>query len=69
MQLHSSYTQYSWQVQYLMKLHSSCSVFVAGAIFGAVQLSLFKAGAVLGDIWNESPSAKCYIFRRKVRAM
>ena len=46
------------------------SLFVARAIFGAVQVSLFVAGALfvilaeLGEIWNDSRSAKCF-FNRK----
>ena len=32
---------------------------MAGAVFGDVELSLFVAGAVFGEIWNDSPSAKC----------
>ena len=36
---------------------------VAGAVFGDVELSLFVAGAVLGEIWNDSRSAKCCIFQ------
>ena len=39
------------------------SLFVAGAVFGDVELSLFVAGAVFGEIWNDSPSAKCCIFQ------
>ena len=32
---------------------------MAGAVFGEVQVSLFVAGAVFGEIWNDSQSAKC----------
>ena len=41
-------------------------LFVAGAVFGEVQVSLFVAGAVFGEIWNDSQSAKCYIFQYKM---
>ena len=40
-------------------------LFVAGAVFGEVQVSLFVAGAVFGEIWNDSRSAKCCIFQYK----
>ena len=39
---------------------------MAGAVFGAVQVSLFVAGAVFGEIWNDSRSAKCCIFQYKM---
>ena len=39
------------------------SLFVAGAVFGEVQVSLFVAGAVFGEIWNDSRSAKCCNFQ------
>ena len=42
------------------------SLFVAGAVFGEVQVSLFVAGAVFGEIWNDSRSAKCCIFQYKM---
>ena len=42
------------------------SLFVAGALFGDVQVSLFVAGAVFGEIWNDSRSAKCCIFQYKM---
>ena len=48
---------FSWQAQYLVKFKGS--VFVAGAIFGEVQVSLFVAGAVFGEIWNDSRNVKC----------
>ena len=32
---------------------------MAGAVFGEVEVSLFVAGAVFGEIWNDSRSAKC----------
>ena len=41
-------------------------LFVAGAVFGEVQVSLFVAGAVFGEIWNDSQSAKCCIFQYKM---
>ena len=41
-------------------------LFVAGAVFGEVELSLFVAGAVFGEIWNDSRSAKCFIFQYKI---
>ena len=42
------------------------SLFVAGAVFGDVELSLFVAGAVFGEIWNDSRSAKCCNFQYKM---
>ena len=39
------------------------SLFVAGAVFGEVEVSLFVAGAVFGEIWNDSRSAKCCNFQ------
>ena len=45
-------------------------LFVAGAILaGEVQVSLFVAGAVFGEIWNDSRSAKCCIFQYKMRVV
>ena len=41
-------------------------LFVAGAVFGDVELSLFVAGAVFGEIWNDSRSAKCCNFQYKM---
>ena len=38
-------------------------LFVAGAVFGEVEVSLFVAGAVFGEIWNDSRSAKCCNFQ------
>ena len=35
--------------------------FVASAVFGEVQLSLFVAGVVLREMWNDNRSAKCFI--------
>ena len=40
---------------------------MAGAVFGEVELSLFVAGAVFGEIWNASRSSKCCIFPYKKR--
>ena len=37
-----------------------------GAVFGEVEVSLFVAGAVFGEIWNDSRSAKCFIFQYKM---
>ena len=39
---------------------------MAGAVFGEVELSLFVAGAVFGEIWNDSRSGKCCIFQYKM---
>ena len=39
---------------------------MAGIIFGEVGASLFVAGAVFGEIWVDSRSAKCYIFPYKM---
>ena len=39
---------------------------MAGAVFGEVRVSLFVAGAVFGEIWNDSRSAKCCIFHYKM---
>ena len=39
---------------------------MAGAVFGDVEPSLFVAGAVFGEIWNDSRSAKCCIFQYKM---
>ena len=41
------------------------SLFVAGAVFGEVEVSLFVVGAVFGEIWNDSRSAKCCNFQYK----
>ena len=35
---------------------------MAGAEFGEVEVSLFVAGAVFGEIRNDSRSAKCFVF-------
>ena len=50
------------------------SLFVAGAVFSEVEVSLFVGGAVFGEvegavfgeIWNDSRSAKCCIFQDKM---
>ena len=44
---------------------------MAGAVFGEVRVSLFVAGAVFGEIWNDSRgrSAKCCIFQYKMLVM
>ena len=42
---------------------------MAGAVFGDVEVSLFLAGAVFGEIWNDSRSAKCCIFQYKMLAV
>ena len=39
---------------------------MAGAVFGDVELALFVAGAVFGEIWNDSRSAKCCNFQYKM---
>ena len=39
---------------------------MAGAVFGEVEVSLFVAGAVFGEIWNDSRSAKFCIFQYKM---
>ena len=39
---------------------------MAGAVFGEVALSLFVAGAVFREIWNDSRSATCCIFQYKM---
>ena len=39
---------------------------MADATFGEVELSLVVAGAVVGEIWNDSRSAKCGIFQYKM---
>ena len=41
-------------------------LFVAGAVFGEVEVALFVAGAVFGEIWNDSRSAKRCIFQYKM---
>ena len=39
---------------------------MAGAVSGEVEVSFFVAGAVFGEIWNDSRSAKCCIFQYKM---
>ena len=39
------------------------SLCVAGAIFGEIEVSLFVAGAAFREIWNDSRSVKCCIFQ------
>ena len=40
---------------------------MAGAVFGDLGLSLFVAGAVFGEIWVDSRSAKCCNFQYNIR--
>ena len=40
---------------------------MAGTVFGDVGVSLFVAGAALGEILRDSRSAKCWIFPYKMR--
>ena len=40
---------------------------MAGAVFGDLAVSLFVAGAVFGEIWVDSRSAKCGNFQYKMR--
>ena len=40
---------------------------MAGAVFGDLGASLFVAGAVFGEIWVDSRSAKCCNFQYKMR--
>ena len=40
---------------------------MAGAVFGEVQMSLFVAGAVFGEILRDSRSRKSCIFNTKWR--
>ena len=42
-------------------------LFVAGAVCGDLGVSLFEAGAVFGEIWVDSRSAKCCNFQYKMR--
>ena len=37
--------------------------FMAGGVFGEVQVFFFVAGAVFGEIWNDSRSAKRCVFQ------
>ena len=36
---------------------------MAGAVFGEVEVSLFVAGAALGEFLNVSRGAKCCVFQ------
>ena len=38
---------------------------MAGAVFGEVEVSLFVAGAVFGEIWNGSRSRNVVFFNAK----
>ena len=40
---------------------------MAGAVFGDLGVSLFVAGAVFGEIWVDSRSAKCCNLQYKMR--
>ena len=40
---------------------------MAGAVFGDLGVSVFVAGAVFGEIWIDSRSAKCCNFHYKMR--
>ena len=40
---------------------------MAGAVFGDLAVSLFVAGAVFGEIWVDSRSARCCNFQYKMR--
>ena len=44
-------------------------IFVAGAVFGEVQQSLFVARTGFGEIWSDSRSANCCIFQYKMRVV
>ena len=39
---------------------------MAGAVFGEVAVSLFVAGTIFHEIWNDSRSTKCCIFQYKM---
>ena len=39
---------------------------MAAAVFGEVQVSLFVAGTIFREIWNDSWTAKCCIFQCKL---
>ena len=41
------------------------TVFVAGTVFGEVQLSVFLAGGVFGEFWNDSLSGEMLYFSTK----
>ena len=51
---------FSWQAQYLVKVKRHFSWQVQYLV------PLFVAGAVLGEIWKDSRSAKCCIFQCKM---
>ena len=54
---------FSWQAQYLVK----CKCHFSWQAQYLVKFkSLFVAGAVFGEIWNDSRSAKCCIFQYKM---
>ena len=54
-------------VRHVMRINdASHFAWHAGAVFGEVEVSLFVAGAVFGEIWNDSRSAKCCIFQYKM---
>ena len=57
---------FSWQAQYLVKFkcHFSWQAVLGEGQVG--QVSVFVAGAVLGEIWKDSRIAKCYIFQYKM---
>ena len=40
---------------------------MAGAVFGDLGVPLFVAGAIFGEIWVDSRSAKCCNFQCKMR--
>ena len=40
---------------------------MAGAVFCDLAVSLFVAGAIFGEIWVDSRSAKCCNFQYKMR--
>ena len=42
-------------------------LFVAGAVFGEVQVSLFVAGAVFGEIWNDTEREMLYFSIQNAR--
>ena len=42
---------------------------MAGAVFGEVAMSLFVGGAVFGEVWKDSRSAKHCILQYKMRSV
>ena len=59
-------SHFAWQAQYSVMLEddTGCSAHCKWHfICDDVELSLFVAGAVFGEIWNDSRSAKCCIFQ------